>query len=111
MKDGDLIFTTNNPVILRNFEKQPVIVCAQRRAEKKVVTEEDLRISNENGRGDQIGIITNYTSAKTAIRSKFPKGSKEYEALTYRIRAGQLSQQNAMKYTWPFAATRNVLTQ
>ena len=88
-----------------------MIVCEQRRAEKKIVTEEDLIRSNIDGKGDMIGVITNRTSTQVVIRSKFPEGSKEYDVLTERIRLGQHYQQNAMVYLWPFAATRNVLTQ
>lgn len=93
-------------MLLRNYIRRPVIVCAQKRAEKKIVTEADLIQSNIDGQGDSIGIITNRTTAEYAIRSKFEKGSREYEKLTFRIKAGELYQQNSMMCLWLFAATR-----
>lgn len=93
-KDGDLLFSTNSGPILRNFEKRPVIVCAQRKAEKKVPTEDDLVQSNIDGGGSNVGTVTNRGSTFFCLRSKFAKNSKEYEFLTYKIRCIQLIQQN-----------------
>lgn len=95
-KDGDLIFLTDNPVLLNNIIPSPTIFCIQRKAEKKVVTEDDLVEANIMSFGDDIGKTTNYITAMYDVQSKFEPGSVEYESLAYRIRCGQLFQQNCI---------------
>lgn len=92
--DGDLVFLTDNPVLLRRYENCPALMCAQRRAEKKVPEEEDFIQSNIDSFGNEIGQVTNYITSMYEVRAGFDQDSKEYETLSYRIRAGQLYQQN-----------------
>lgn len=92
--DGDTFLTTNNPVLLKNTIDEPAIMCVQRKADKKVVTEDDLIQSNINGFGDHIGAITNRVTAMFEVRSKYLPNSEEYKVLSYRIMCGQLYQQN-----------------
>ena len=94
--DGDLFFTTNNPVLLKNTKNLPVIQCIQRKAEKKIVTEEDLILSNKLSFGDAIGSTTNIITSQICLQSMFPEDSEEYKVLQYRILCGQLLQQNAI---------------
>ena len=89
-KDGDLFFTTDNEVLLRNLRETIPILCAQRKAPKKVVTEEDLITANLNSFGDDIGAITNRVTAMFDIMSYFKADSEEYQILEYRIKCGQL---------------------
>lgn len=98
-KDADAIITTNNDVILKNTKNTKTIVCAQKNAEKVVITEEALRQSNKNGFGDEIGKITNRVTTMYDVQAKFPKDSIEYKVLDYRIMCGQLLQQNAIDKT------------
>jgi len=99
--DGDLTFITDNEVLLRRHEKLPAIVCIQKKAEKKIASEEDFVVSDMNAFGNDIGSITNRTTSMYEVRYNYEKGSREYEELTYRIRCGQLLQQDYQLSTSP----------
>lgn len=92
--DGDLVMLTDNPVLVNKFKPLPALMCAQRRAAKKVPEEDDFVRSNIESFGNDIGQTTNWITSMFEVRSKYPKHSKEYEILAYRIRCGQLYQQN-----------------
>ena len=94
--DGDILFTTNNRVLIDNWVDTPSIICVQRKAEKKVITDDLLRISNKAGFGDEIGTTTNHITAMFDVMSEFPADSKEHKELEYRIQCGQLYQQNCI---------------
>lgn len=94
--DGDLVMLTDNPVLIRNIRSQPALMCEQRKAVKKVPTEEDFIRSNIDSFGNDIGAITNRITSMYEVRSHFEPGSREYETLSYRIRAGQQNQQNSI---------------
>ena len=95
-KDGDMFFTTDNPIIIRKTNNDPTIECIQSKAEKIIPTEESIIQANKLAFGDDIGSITNHITAMIERRSGFPKGSKEYQVLTYRIMCGQLLQQDSI---------------
>lgn len=94
--DGDLVMLTDNSVLVNKLKPLPTLMCAQRRATKKISTEEDFIRSNIESFGNDIGQTTNWITSMFEVRAKFPKNSKEYEVLSYRIRCGQLYQQNAI---------------
>jgi len=94
--DGDLVFLTDNPVILRRLEDLPALVCAQRRAEKRISTEDHFIQSNIDSFGNEIGQTTNYVTSMYEVRAGFDPDSEEYRMLSYRIRCGQTYQQNAI---------------
>lgn len=94
--DGDLVMLTDNNVLVNKLKPLPALMCAQRRATKKIPTEEDFVRSNIESFGNEIGQTTNWITSMFEVRSHFKKGSKEYEALDYRIRCGQLYQQNSI---------------
>lgn len=95
--DGDLVMLTDNRVLVDNLVELPAIMCVQRKAKKCVPTELDLIQSNIDSFGDDIGKITNRITSMFDVISQFEKGTKEYEVLDYRIKCGQLFQQNAIK--------------
>ena len=95
-KDGDLVLTTDNKVLLENTRDLPAIMCAQLRAQKCVPTEEDMIRANINSFGDDIGKITNRITSMFDVMAQFPEDSEEYRVLEYRIQSGQLFQQNAI---------------
>lgn len=95
-KDGDIVLLTDNPVLLRNTRDLPAIMCIQRKAEKKVVTESDLIESNIQSFGDMIGATTNRITSMFELLANFHEESREAEALRYRIKCGQLYQQNCI---------------
>lgn len=91
--DGDLLFTTNNSVLLNNWRKTPAIVCVQRSGVKQIVTDELLMQSNKAGFGDEIGTTTNHITSMFDVQSLYDENSQEYKDLEYRIQCGQLYQQ------------------
>ena len=94
--DGDLVMLTDNRVLVEKLEPLPALMCAQRRAEKCIPTEEDFIRSNISSFGNEIGQTTNWITSMFEVQSWFEEGSKEYNELEYRIRCGQLYQQNAI---------------
>ncbi len=84
-KDGDLVMLTDNRVLVDNLKELPAIMCVQRRASKKIVSEEDAVAANIASFGDEIGKTTNWITSMFEVRSKFDKDSEEYKALSYRI--------------------------
>lgn len=94
--DGDLVMLTDNDVLVRKLHPLPALMCAQRKAAKRVSTEEDFIRSNIESFGNDIGQTTNWITSMFEVRSKFEPGSLEYETLSYRIRCGQLYQQNVI---------------
>lgn len=95
-KDGDLIFLTDNKVLVENIRPMPTIFCVQRKAEKIDVLEDDLVKANIASFGDDIGRTTNWITSMFEVQSQFAPGSIEYETLDYRIRCGQMYQQNCI---------------
>lgn len=94
--DGDLIFSTDNDVLVRNKRKTPTLLCVQKKGEKKIPTEDDLAESNAAGFGNDVGSTTNHITSMGDVQSQFESGSREYEELDYRIMCGQLYQQNVL---------------
>lgn len=93
---GDTNMCTDNPVLLRNTKNERTIVCAQRKAAKVIPTEADIIAANKLAFNDDIGTITNYVTSMFDVQAGFPKGSAEYNELSYRIKTGQLLQQNSI---------------
>lgn len=94
--DGDMVMLTDNHVLVSKLKPLPALMCAQRRATKKISSEDDFIRSNIESFGNDIGQTTNWITSMFEVRAKFPPNSKEYEMLSYRIRCGQLYQQNAI---------------
>lgn len=94
--DGDLVMLTDNNVLVHKLDVMPALMCAQRKAKKTVPQDEDFIRSNIESFGNDIGQTTNWITSMFEVQSHFPKGSVEYDTLSYRIRCGQLYQQNAI---------------
>ena len=92
--DGDIIFSTNNPILLQRYRQLPAVLCVQRNVEKIVPSELDIIKSNLGGMGNQVGTITNRITAMMEVQSHFEIGSAGYNELEKRILTGQLYQQN-----------------
>ena len=95
-KDGDLVMLTDNDVLVRNLVPSPALMCVQRKASKKIVTEEASIQANIDSFGDDIGKTTNWITSMFDVQAKYKKGTREYDILDYRIKCGQLYQQNAI---------------
>lgn len=92
--DGDLLFSTNNSVLLKKYRQLPAVVCAQSNAAKVEINDEVVKKSNKNGMGNKVGTITNRVTGFIEVQSRFKKGSEEWKELEYRIQCGQLYQQD-----------------
>lgn len=95
-KDSDMFFTTDNPILLKNTMNAPTIECIQRKADKIIPTEQDLINANKLAFGDEIGTTTNRITTMLERQAAFKKDSEEYRVLDYRIKCGQLFQQNSI---------------
>ena len=80
--DGDLVFLTDNNVLVNKMEELPTLMCVQRRAEKRISNEADFVQSNIDSFGNDIGQTTNWITSMFEVRSHFPEGSNEYDALS-----------------------------
>lgn len=87
---------TDNHILVDYHRPLPTLMCVQRRAEKKLVTDDDIVAANIASFGDDIGKTTNWITSMFEVQSKFDKDSEEYRALEYRIMSGQLYQQNSI---------------
>lgn len=94
--DGDIVMLTDNDVLVRKLQPLPALMCAQRKATKRISNDDDFIRSNIESFGNDIGQTTNWITSMFEVRSKYDKGSEEYDILSYRIRCGQLYQQNAI---------------
>lgn len=91
--DGDLLFTTDNEVLMRRQKNLPALRCIQHKAKKELITEENLIQSNMNGFGSQIGQITNRCTSMTSLMANYSEDDEEYKALKYRTQCMQAVQQ------------------
>ena len=90
-EDGDIVFTTNNPVLLNNHRGLPALDCQQRNAPKMQLdpenteTEANIAASNKRGFKNKVGSITNIGTSMLNLQSQFQSGSKEWDELEYRV--------------------------
>lgn len=94
--DGDLVMLTDNHVLVEKLKPLPALMCVQRRAEKRISTEDDFIRSNIESFGNEIGQVTNWITSMYEVRSRFMPETTEYQVLSYRIQCGQLYQQNVI---------------
>lgn len=95
--DGDLLFTTDNEVLMRRQKNLPALRCIQHKAKKELITEESLIQSNLNGFGSQIGQITNRCTSMTSLMANYSEDDEEYKVLKYRTQCMQAVQQAEIK--------------
>ena len=91
--DGDLLFTTDNKILIDNTPKSRTIISVQNKAEKKIPTEKDIVKSDKLAFDDKTGEITNTVTEMYDLLKRFNPDSEEYKTLQYRIRCGQHHQQ------------------
>lgn len=98
-KDGDCVINTSLPLLVKKTQELPAVVCVQRKAPKCIPTEDDIMKSNINSFGNAVGAVTNKITSMFEVQANFPKDSREYRILDYRIKCGQLYQQNSIDKT------------
>ena len=92
-KDGDTNMCTDNAILLRRTLNLPTIVCMQRKADKKIVNEDDIIAANKLAFNDDIGVVTNFVTSMIERQAAFEPDTPEYKELAYRIMCGQHFQQ------------------
>lgn len=97
--DGDCVINTSYPLIVNNTRRLPAICCVQRKAPKCIPTDEDFMESNIRSFGNAVGSTTNKITSMFEVQSRYTPGSREYNLLDYRIKCGQLYQQNSIDKT------------
>lgn len=98
-KDGDCVINTSFPLLVNKTRQLPAIVCVQRKAPKCIPSDDDIKESNIKSFGNAVGGTTNKITSMFEVQANFDKGSREYNILDYRIKCGQLYQQNAIDKT------------
>lgn len=83
--DGDILFTTNNQILVDKHRTLPALDCQQRKAPKMLPTDENIAASNKKGFKNKVGSITNVGTSMLNLQSKFEPGSPEWEELEYRV--------------------------
>ena len=94
--DGDLVMLTDNRILVEKLKPLPALMCVQRKAEKRISTEEDFIRSNLESFGNDIGQTTNWITSMYEVQAGYEPDSEEYRTLSYRICCGQLIQQNVI---------------
>lgn len=94
--DGDCVINTAFPTLVNHTQQLPAICCVQRKAPKCVPTEDDLMASNIRSFGNAVGSTTNKITSMFEVQSHYKAGDREFNLLDYRIKCGQLYQQNAI---------------
>ena len=82
---GDILFTTNNKILVERHRNLPALDCQQRKSPKILPTELSIAASNKKGFKNQVGSITNIGTAMINLQSKFPMDSPEWNELEYRV--------------------------
>lgn len=98
-KDGDCVINTSFPLLVNNTRPLPAVVCVQHKAPECIPGEEELMQSNINSFGNAVGEITNKITSMFEVQARFAPDTREYRILDYRIKCGQLYQQNAIDKT------------
>lgn len=90
-EDGDIVFTTNNSILVDKHRNLPALDCQQRNAPKMQLdpsnADTELLISDSNKRGfkNKVGSITNIGTSMLNLQSQFQPHSKEWDELEYRV--------------------------
>lgn len=85
--DGDILFTTNNKILVEKHIKLPALECDQRGAVKvksSEITEEMFEASNKRGFKSNVGSITNIGTSMLNLQANYTKNDPEYAQLEYR---------------------------
>jgi len=98
-KDGDCVMNTSLPLLVNNNIELPAVVCVKKKTKKCIPTEDALMQSNMNSFGNAVGEVTNKITSMFEVQARYEKGSREYRILDYRIKCGQLYQQNQIDKT------------
>ena len=86
--DGDILFTTNNNVLVSKHRALPALNCQQSGSVKtrsQDITETDVAATNKRSFKSKVGSITNIGTAMLNLQSNFHPDSQEWRELEKRI--------------------------
>lgn len=84
--DGDLIFSTSNPIIIKGIQGGNPISYERPKTNKTNINKDVLFESDVLAMGNKIGYITNISSTFHSMKSDFEKGSLERNELEKRLK-------------------------
>ena len=85
--DGDILFTTNNKILVEKHIQLPALECDQRGAVKvksSEITEDMIAATNGRSFKSNVGAITNIGTSMLNLQANYQEGDPEYEELEYR---------------------------
>lgn len=85
--DGDILFTTNNKVLVEKHIKLPALDCQQRGAVKiksSEITEDKVATTNKRSFNSNVGSITNIGTSMLNLQANYTEEDPEYAELEYR---------------------------
>ena len=94
--DGDLIMTTNNPIVLTSVFGGLPITYEKEKAPKSKIIEEELYLVDNKSFDAPIGVITNNSTTMIAMLENYEKDSLEYNELIERLKLCRFYQGQAI---------------
>ena len=91
---GDIIFSSDNKIMLNNTFGGNPITYQKRPTEKKYIDTKDLYIFFFFLFDSKIGYITNLSSTLWCMLYNYEKGSKEYNTIMHRLKECRVAQGN-----------------
>jgi hypothetical protein len=92
--DGDIVFSTDNKIIVENSYGGNPITYEKHPTEKKIIKEKNLYKADLKSFDSKIGYITNCSTTLYCMLSQYSKDSKEYKAIYDRLRDCRVLQGN-----------------
>lgn len=92
--DGDLVFTTDNRVMIDNVISGNPITYQKKPTEKKYINKKDLYKADLKSFDSKIGYITNCSTTLYSMLPLYEKGSKEYNEIINRLKICRKEQGN-----------------
>ena len=91
---GDIIFSSDNKIMLNNTFGGNPITYQKRPTEKKYIDKKDLYKADLLSFDSKIGYITNCSTTLYSMLSLFEKGSTEYNTIIHRLKECRVAQGN-----------------
>lgn len=89
--DGDTVFSTDDKYIIKGAMREVLpVVCLQKSAPKQICDEESFIESDKiliKGTVEDVGTVTNRATNIESFKANFPRDSKEWKELDYRVQA------------------------
>lgn len=89
--DGDTVFSTDDKYIIKGAQREALpVVCLQKSASKQLCDEQSFIEADKiliKGDVEDVGTVTNRATNIESYKANFPKDSKEWQELDYRVQA------------------------